>query len=69
MSPTECGVSEFDIEVSIIGGPWPTTGYCAAVKYIHKYINVHTRTHILCELSGYCFKDMAHENIHSALNG
>jgi hypothetical protein len=28
-SPTECGVSECDIEASIMRRPWPTRGCCA----------------------------------------
>jgi hypothetical protein len=44
--PTDCGVSEFDSETSIMGRPWPTRGCCAMVKYIHKYVTAHTQTHI-----------------------
>jgi hypothetical protein len=28
-SPTECGVSEYDREASIMRRPWPTGGCCA----------------------------------------
>jgi hypothetical protein len=31
-SPTECGVSEYDHESSMMRGPWPTVGCCAMVK-------------------------------------
>ena len=31
-SPTECGVSEYDHEASIMRRPWPTRGSCAMEK-------------------------------------
>jgi hypothetical protein len=35
-SPTECGVSEYDREASIMRRPWPTRGCCAIGK-MHKH--------------------------------
>jgi len=42
-SPTECGVSEWDREASIMRKRWPTTGYYARKKsisgIIHSFIH------------------------------
>jgi hypothetical protein len=38
-SPTECSVSEYDREVSILRRLWPTRGCFAIYKKIYKIIN------------------------------
>jgi hypothetical protein len=52
-SPTECGVSEFDREASIMRRPWPTRGYCAMEKKtVYRILLVTISVHILTPCFG-----------------
>ena len=55
MSPSECGVSEYDCVVSVMMRPWPTGGYRATeqmkyiymyIKHLHAFLCIYIYTHV-----------------------
>jgi hypothetical protein len=46
-SPTQCGVSEYDREASIMRTPWPTSGCCAmGASGVGEEVSVTVKQHI-----------------------